>query len=545
MIRFCRDANIPLYILFIKIEESAPGQTKQTIIFSVDKSQNSPNLSRYCIPHGDIDSLIQSKKDFIFYFRGNDTFPLYGYVKPSGFANEKCVYCLLSPFYNPQKMFGLISRYFAEETVKGIDFLRRNSKIVLDKNLQVQEEKQLLNDCLSDLIKRFSPHDIGLMIVNLVIDSKFIIISNEIENVSKVGFGLLAAIYPLTWPGIFISPLPDDLVDTVQAPFPYIIGMHNSLINNPDLSNIENHILVDVDKKTVTASPNPYHFPDKVMRAIGIFEKKTKSSKFNLEKFSQNAHKLVLKMLRIAFDKSFDKPDELYKKWDKLRNKKQLVLDLNLNPPFRDLVLSSQLVLGLMREIEIGKESSVFYSYFLPDEVFENVYESCPINTIQIPDNKEEGKNSFLVQISELVSKFKASYNGSIDDYIKMRKEAQNIRPAGSNVVENPEQLSLQDRIAIYRGDFKPRVDLPAAQRAGISSSDHNVIGTVPESKPRVRLENKDLNKGLSPKLPSGKPRKIFTMFPVDKLKLPSGQKESKTEAHPSTKVSMKKKKEK
>ena len=40
------------------------------------------------------------------------------------------------------------------------------------------------------------------------------------------------------------------------------------------------------------------------------------------------------------------------------------------------------------QEIEIGKESGVFSAYFYPDEPFENNYESCSVNTIQIASEK-------------------------------------------------------------------------------------------------------------------------------------------------------------
>ena len=48
-------------------------------------------------------------------------------------------------------------------------------------------------------------------------------------NGFKIGVTSVELLYPLTWSGVFIPILPARLVQAIEAPYPYIVGIERRL----------------------------------------------------------------------------------------------------------------------------------------------------------------------------------------------------------------------------------------------------------------------------------------------------------------------------
>lgn len=360
MLRFYQGTTDPFYFLLLKyIQSPNSSSTKQEIIFSVDSSITIPNMSNFCIPQVNFDPSSEGEVRFIFYLKSNDLYPTYGYVVQLIRNQKRTVYCLLSPYYSPQKLFSIITQYLMKNPQEQISYLSRNIKLNFNSPQNIFfNEKELVLKGVGQLISLLDPELIGYLIVCLVVDYHIIVTSSNFEILSLFVFSILSTIHPLIWPGVFIPVLSESMIDTILAPFPYIIGMHNSIAGRAQEPEVEPHILINVDEKTMTFYPDMIQIPTKVIKLIDYFKKKVSqlsSDRYHL--FSQYSHELIIGCIGFALGKQTDNPKKLYKHWNILKGCHNL-------EPFPQMVCQSQLVLNLMREIENKSESIVYKAYF-------------------------------------------------------------------------------------------------------------------------------------------------------------------------------------
>eukprot|EP01029_Cantina_marsupialis_P030340 TRINITY_DN818_c0_g1_i3.p1 TRINITY_DN818_c0_g1~~TRINITY_DN818_c0_g1_i3.p1 ORF type:complete len:1010 (-),score=221.56 TRINITY_DN818_c0_g1_i3:508-3537(-) len=80
------------------------------------------------------------------------------------------------------------------------------------------------------LFNLLSLENIVYLVKCILLEQKIIIHSQHIERLSPVIEALVALVYPLSWPHCCIPLLPLQLVDYMQAPCPFIMGIHSSLL---------------------------------------------------------------------------------------------------------------------------------------------------------------------------------------------------------------------------------------------------------------------------------------------------------------------------
>ena len=79
--------------------------------------------------------------------------------------------------------------------------------------------------------------------------------SRYLEVLSESIHALLACVYPFRWQHIFIPILPENLLNYLSAPMPYIIGIPNYLITKlPDTSALAEVIVINLDEDKITSS---------------------------------------------------------------------------------------------------------------------------------------------------------------------------------------------------------------------------------------------------------------------------------------------------
>ena len=98
--------------------------------------------------------------------------------------------------------------------------------------------------CLDTIIKIFS---------SILYEQKLIFIGNELGPLTRLINTFITLLYPFSWPHTYIPILPTLMLDVIQAPTPYIIGILRScepyLSNNDDFLSQENSdiLIVDID----------------------------------------------------------------------------------------------------------------------------------------------------------------------------------------------------------------------------------------------------------------------------------------------------------
>lgn len=121
------------------------------------------------------------------------------------------------------------------------------------------------------------PVEYILMLIDaILLDFKIIIISNDVAKLGKAAFAIIGLIYPLKWPGSFIPVCPESMSTFLEAPFPYIIGIHSSL--SMKLLEGDNMIycVYNVDAHYV-ANIGIEDFPPNVLNYIDLVAEKIKT----------------------------------------------------------------------------------------------------------------------------------------------------------------------------------------------------------------------------------------------------------------------------
>ncbi|OHS98647.1 hypothetical protein TRFO_34898 [Tritrichomonas foetus] len=362
MIRFCRKSGEATILLFVKAEQTfGSSDIVQTTLFSPGSTGNEPNITKFCFPLDTFDPSDTKEERFLFYLKSSESFPTYGYVYLYCQNNKRIAYCMISPFYDPPRIFHIIQQSTTKPQYEISEYVRRNFQSQV-KNDFMATEKCTIQNNITELCSIFDLADVGRLIVYMVLDFKIIIAGSDVGKVSRCGHALLSAIHPLQWPGVFIPMLPESMIDTVYAPFPYIIGLHKNLVPQTENELIETHVLMDCDTKTISFYPEEIKIPAKAMKAVESFKKKVVHCCFDKSQIQKLVHKLVLKAIGAGVGMKPNRPDKMYKNWEKLRNSPK-------TDGYSFMVSQSQVVLSLMREIENGPGSEIYGSYFNPDQL--------------------------------------------------------------------------------------------------------------------------------------------------------------------------------
>jgi hypothetical protein len=80
------------------------------------------------------------------------------------------------------------------------------------------------------LFRYLEPRHIITAFNALLSELPVLLTSQNIELLCSASEALLALLYPMKWPFLYIPVLPYSLVDVIQAPQPFLIGCHTSML---------------------------------------------------------------------------------------------------------------------------------------------------------------------------------------------------------------------------------------------------------------------------------------------------------------------------
>jgi hypothetical protein len=79
------------------------------------------------------------------------------------------------------------------------------------------------------LLQSLKPERILFLITALLLERKVVLIKKEFGDIALIMESLVSLLNPLQWNFIFITYLTPKLVECLEAPFPYIIGVSNDV----------------------------------------------------------------------------------------------------------------------------------------------------------------------------------------------------------------------------------------------------------------------------------------------------------------------------
>ncbi|ELQ35611.1 dDENN domain-containing protein [Pyricularia oryzae Y34] len=97
-------------------------------------------------------------------------------------------------------------------------------------------------------------------------ESRIIFVSQHTAMLHLACHALVSLLYPLKWASVFIPVLPARLLQALDAPCPYIVGIEKRYenIQLPD----DDYVLVDLDKDTIDATAQPTRLPRQHRRKL-------------------------------------------------------------------------------------------------------------------------------------------------------------------------------------------------------------------------------------------------------------------------------------
>jgi hypothetical protein len=274
------------------------------------------------------------------------------------------------------------------------------------------------------------PHNcLAKLIIGIALDRKMVIFSRSLTTVSNFCFALLAVVHPLPWSGAFIPVLPVSLVDTLYAPFPFIIGMSHSLVDATKSPEMESHLLVDLDRHHVRTVAPEYELPSSATRLISGFEKAVKK-----QGLRPAAKELVMAILDGVLHSTAD--FATLRHWYDIAQK---AVDPT-ERTFENAVLQSRATAAIVNEAEAGPGGEL-WAYLWGGEGDAVITRPPPPRIIPVDPRRPD----LLAEVTRLAEAF-SQREVAIDKVLEeATKNARSI-----DFLMNPEAMNFRAKVARY-----------------------------------------------------------------------------------------------
>lgn len=99
------------------------------------------------------------------------------------------------------------------------------------------------------------PRQMLAIFASLLKERRILFTGRKVGSLSSCLHAVSMLLYPMCWQSVFITILPESLVDMVMAPMPYLIGVPKTVLENARLNirDIGEVVIVDIDEKTLTS----------------------------------------------------------------------------------------------------------------------------------------------------------------------------------------------------------------------------------------------------------------------------------------------------
>jgi hypothetical protein len=427
-------------------------------------------LGQFCFPAPQSRELTPNTR-FSFCLTSQDAVPTYGYVQYAANPLGISAFCLLSRFFNPDAYFSIISQYQEKIQTNGdwMGVLRDNLRPRLKQNLEGRiEQQQIVKNCVAFAFRIMNIHSISEILTAVLLSRRIVITSEKIETMERFCFALLAMVYPLAWPGVFIPVLPSTVVETIYAPFQYIIGLHASLLSHAQVPEMDSYVLVLLDEKKVRHINPPYKIPPHIQKEITKFEGAVAD-----HGLGKGFREFIISLIAYVLKTDPHDPSTLAAAYKEMAS---ALSDQKQN--FEASILESQFVSQLMKEAEAGPGSEVHAAFWGAESEILLQPSRPPVPVPAAPSIGETW--------DEILHKAQMIGSGltrqrSIDQTLQQRRTATMITRVPLHIEDGP--LDMKSRIAFFQGGERP----PARPR----------LFDPPEKPPQQGAKEKGKSKGL------------------------------------------------
>uniref|UniRef100_A0A8R1HNX6 UDENN domain-containing protein n=1 Tax=Caenorhabditis japonica TaxID=281687 RepID=A0A8R1HNX6_CAEJA len=99
------------------------------------------------------------------------------------------------------------------------------------------------------------PPQMLAIFASLLKERRILFTGRKVSTLSSCLHAVSMLLYPMCWQSVFITILPESLIDMVMAPMPYLIGVPKTVLEKArlNLRDIGEVVIVDIDEKTLTS----------------------------------------------------------------------------------------------------------------------------------------------------------------------------------------------------------------------------------------------------------------------------------------------------
>jgi hypothetical protein len=140
------------------------------------------------------------------------------------------------------------------------------------RELRLYARKEAVNELpgsrnvdLYALFRSLSIPNIVILFEYMLAESRIILLSSHTSMLHLASQALLSLLYPLQWTGILVPVLPNRLIQTLEAPVPYIVGIEKRY--EADLPD-DDFVVVDLDEDTIESFAPPLSLPKQQRRKL-------------------------------------------------------------------------------------------------------------------------------------------------------------------------------------------------------------------------------------------------------------------------------------
>ncbi|KAJ6238447.1 denn domain-containing [Anaeramoeba flamelloides] len=144
-----------------------------------------------------------------------------------------------------------------------------------------------------NLFALLDPEKILLLFASILFEKRIIFSSTNLQILTNSLQTATALLHPFEWQFVKIPILPLELLDTTTAPFPYIVGIHSSLLNELSTDYIGEVIFCDLDENRVEGTQEfKSLIPTETKQIIKVIKQQLSKWKIKLELFQQKTKRV-------------------------------------------------------------------------------------------------------------------------------------------------------------------------------------------------------------------------------------------------------------
>ncbi|KAL9604967.1 MAG: hypothetical protein Q9219_000155 [cf. Caloplaca sp. 3 TL-2023] len=171
-------------------------------------------------------------------------------------------------------MWQPLERYVVNLCAEALSPISSKTQVEISiRELRLFARKEAINELpgsrntdLYALFRALSIPNIVVLMEFVLAESRIILLSSHTSMLHLASKAMVELLYPLTWSGIFIPVLPARLIQALEAPCPYIVGIERRYerVELPE----DDFVLVDLDQDEIESSIRPIPMPRQQRRKL-------------------------------------------------------------------------------------------------------------------------------------------------------------------------------------------------------------------------------------------------------------------------------------